>query len=214
MISVQDLTVTQGDFTFEHFNLEVPSGTYAVLMGATGCGKTSLLEAICGLRPVRQGRILLDGVEVTHLKPAQRGVGYVPQDGALFQTMTVAENLGFALTLRGWPKAPWLARVRELAEQMGIEHLLERLPGKLSGGETQRVALGRALAHGPRVLLLDEPLNALDPDTRDDMYDLLSRVQQQTGVTALHVTHDRDEARRLGQLNLQISHGQIARAAG
>jgi ABC-type sugar transport system ATPase subunit len=166
-------------------------------MGKTGCGKTTLLEAICGLRQVHAGRIVLLGRDVTQLKPAQRGVGYVPQDLALFPGHTVREHLAFALEVRRWSRAAIDARVRELAGLLGITHLLDRYPQGLSGGEAQRVALGRALAFHPPVLLLDEPLSALDEDTRSEMATLLRDVQRQTGVTTLHVTHSLTEARRL-----------------
>src|SRR5215203_3589521 len=118
-------------------------------MGRTGCGKTTLLEAICGLKPVRAGRVLLLGRDVTDLPPADRGVGYVPQDLALFPTMTVREHLGFALEVRRWDMTAAARRVEELTALLGIGHLLERKPPGLSGGEAQRVALGRALSFRP-----------------------------------------------------------------
>lgn len=166
-------------------------------MGKTGCGKTTLLEAVCGLRPVSSGKVALCGQDVTKRRPAERGVGYVPQDLALFPTLTVHENLGFALHARHWSAADTQARVREMAQFLGIDSLLERYPVGLSGGESQRVALGRALAFRPKVLLLDEPLSALDEDTRAEMVSLLRDVQRVTGVTVLHVTHSQAEARRL-----------------
>src|SRR4051812_42480304 len=166
-------------------------------MGRTGCGKTTLLEAVCGLRPVRAGRIRLGTADVTHLPPADRGIGYVPQDLALFPAHTVRGHLGFALEVRGRPRAEVDGRVAELADLLGLGGLLDRTPDGLSGGEAQRVALGRALAFRPSVLLLDEPLSALDEDTRAGMYDLLRAVQRQTGVTTLHVTHSRAEAKAL-----------------
>lgn len=197
MIAVQGLAVRAGAFAVDGVSFAVAAGEYAVLMGRTGCGKTTLLEAICGLKPVRAGHIRLLGRDVTILPPADRGVGYVPQDLALFPTLTVREHLGFALEVRRWGPAEAARRVDELTEMLGIGHLLDRRPPGLSGGEGQRVALGRALAFRPGVLLLDEPLSALDEDTRGGMYVLLRSVQRQTGVTALHVTHSRAEARAL-----------------
>ena len=197
MIAVDGLSLKMGAFAVEGVSFTAGTGEYAVLMGRTGCGKTSLLEAICGLKPVRGGRVRLLGRDVTDLPPADRGVGYVPQDLALFPTMTVREHLGFALEVRRWDATLAARRVEELTELLGLGHLLDRRPPGLSGGEAQRVALGRALAFRPGVLLLDEPLSALDEDTRAGMYELLRSVQRQTGVTTLHVTHSRAEARAL-----------------
>jgi ABC-type sugar transport system ATPase subunit len=197
MIAIDNLSARAGAFSFTGISLTVATGEYAVLMGKTGCGKTTLLEAVCGLKPVRAGTVRLLGRDVTHLKPAERGVGYVPQDLALFPTLTVREHLAFALVVRGWQQAAIDARVSELAELLGLRHLLERRPQGLSGGESQRVALGRALAHHPRILLLDEPLSALDEDMRADMVALLRSVQRLTGVTTLHITHSMTEARQL-----------------
>ena len=197
MIHLENLAVRSGDFALEGVSLTVPTGAYAVLMGKTGCGKTTLLEAVCGLRPVRAGRIVLCDRDVTRVRPADRGLGYVPQDLVLFPTLTVRDNIGFALHARRWSMAAIAERVDEMADLLGITHLLGRHPQGLSGGESQRVALGRAMAFRPRVLLLDEPLSALDEDTRADMVGLLRSVQRVTGVTALHITHSRTEATRL-----------------
>ncbi len=197
MIAVEGLSVRAGVFAVEGISFAVGTGEYAVLMGRTGCGKTTLLEAVCGLKPVRGGRVRLLGRDVTDLPPADRGVGYVPQDLALFPTMTVRDHLGFALEVRRWDPAAAARRIAELTELLGLGRLLDRRPPGLSGGEAQRVALGRALAFRPAVLLLDEPLSALDEDTRTGMYGMLRSVQRQTGVTTLHVTHSRAEARAL-----------------
>ena len=197
MIAVEGLSVRAGAFAVEGISFAVGTGEYAVLMGRTGCGKTTLLEAVCGLKPVRGGRVRLLGRDVTDLPPADRGVGYVPQDLALFPTMTVRDHLGFALEVRRWDPDTAARRIAELTELLGLGRLLDRRPAGLSGGEAQRVALGRALAFRPAVLLLDEPLSALDEDTRTGMYGMLRSVQRQTGVTTLHVTHSRAEARAL-----------------
>src|SRR5262249_26026002 len=158
------------------------------LMGKTGCGKTTVLEAIAGLRPIDSGRIVLYGRDVTHVTPAQRYVGYVPQDGALFHTMTVRDNLAFALHVRRIPAAQMRARVGELAEWLHVTHLLERRAVGMSGGETQRIALGRALAIRPPILLMDEPLSSLDEETRDRMMELLRGLPQRERVTVLHIS--------------------------
>ncbi len=213
MIAVEHLSIRSGAFSVDDLSFEVPTGEYAVLMGRTGTGKTTILEAIGGLKPVRAGTIRLLGTDVTHLKPAERGVGYVPQDLALFPTHTVRQHLSFALEVRRWPQAAIDARVDELAELLGIGRLLDRRPFGLSGGESQRVALGRALAFRPPILLLDEPLSALDDATREEMYALLRSVQKVTGVTTLHVTHSLSEAKILADRLLVLSDGKVAVSA-
>jgi len=212
MIQLDSLTITAGAFRLANVCFEVPTGAYGVLMGKTGSGKTTLLEALCGLRPAVAGRILLLGRDVTRLKAAERGIGYVPQDGALFATMTVRDHLEFALRIRRWPLPAIRERVEQLATLLGLQPLLGRTPHGLSGGEGQRVALGRALSFRPQFLCLDEPLSALDDDTRLDMCQLLKRAQRETGVTVLHVTHNRREAEMLGDRMLELIGGQIVSA--
>jgi ABC-type sugar transport system ATPase subunit len=212
VIAVEGLSLRAGAFAVEGVSFAIATGEYAVLMGRTGCGKTTLLEAICGLKPVRGGRIRLLGRDVTDLPPADRGVGYVPQDLALFPTMTVRDHLGFALEVRRWEARAAASRIEELTELLGIGRLLDRRPPGLSGGEAQRVALGRALAFRPAVLLLDEPLSALDEDTRAGMYGMLRSVQRQTGVTTLHVTHSRAEARALADRLFLFDKGGLREA--
>ncbi len=209
MIRLFGVSIYQGSFALRHVSFEVPAQQYAVLMGKTGSGKTTLLEAICGLRPVAAGRIYLMGRDVTGLRPAARGVGYVPQDAGLFPRLTVREHLGFALAIRRWPRQTIARRVAELAELLGIGHLLDRRPQGLSGGEIQRVALGRALAMRPGVLILDEPLSALDEETRAEMYDLLRSVRAESQATVLHVTHNRSEAEQLADVMMEIHEGQV-----
>jgi len=200
MIEVKDLTVQLGDFALEGINLSVPKSAYAVLMGKTGCGKTTLLECICGLKRFQSGRIFFGDHDVTRLRPAERGVGYVPQDGALFETMTVRDQLSFGPRVRGWKKRDALERAGELANELGIEHLMNRSVKGLSGGELQRIALGRALSCRPQVLCLDEPLSALDDETRDEICELITRLRNNHPFTAVHITHSRAEAKRLGDL--------------
>jgi ABC-type sugar transport system ATPase subunit len=209
MIQLDKVTVRAGAFGLADVHLTVPEGTYGVLMGGTGQGKTTLLEAICGLKPVSAGSVKLCGVEMTWLKPADRGVGYVPQDLALFPTLTVRGHLEFALRVRRFPNSVIQDRVDELAHQLEIEPLLGRSIRGLSGGESQRVALGRALSFRPRILLMDEPLNALDEATRDRLCDLLRSLQKKNGLTTLHVTHSRVEARSLAERLYVLQHGQL-----
>jgi ABC-type sugar transport system ATPase subunit len=209
MILVEQLSVRAGVFALVDVGFAVPQGEYAVLMGRTGAGKTTLLEALCGLKPAAAGTIRLNGRNVTQLKPAERGIGYVPQDRALFQTMTVRQNLGFALEIRKTDRRLIAERTAELAQLLGINHLLERRPFGLSGGEAQRVAVGRALAARPAILCLDEPLNGLDDETRREMHQLLLTVQHTTGVTVLHVTHNLDEAEHLADRILLLKNGKV-----
>jgi ABC-type sugar transport system ATPase subunit len=213
VIALEWVTIRSGEFALKQVSFEIPAGSYGVLMGKTGSGKTTILEALCGLRAVGSGRILLAGKDVTPLRPADRGIGYVPQDRALFQTMTVRQNIAFAPSIRGWSAAEIDARVTELSELLRIAPLLDRLPSGLSGGEAQRVALGRALAARPKILLLDEPLSALDDETWEGMIDLLGEVRRATGVTTLHVTHRREEARRLADRILILADGAVRAAA-
>lgn len=197
MISVKNITVHAGSFRLRDISLTVPTGEYGVLMGKTGCGKTTLLESIIGLKRTVAGSIWLDGVDVTNSNPALRGIGFVPQDGALFQRMTVRQNLAFALTIRKWTRSKIDTRVEELADLLGLEKLLDRRPAGLSGGESQRVALGRALAARPRILCLDEPLSSLDDETRAETSQLLKSIRARTSITALHITHNIGEATEL-----------------
>ncbi len=214
MIAVHNLSVRAGSFVLEGVSFLIPSGCYGVLMGKTGCGKSTLLEAICGLKRAASGTVEIMGRDVTALKPAQRGIGYVPQDGALFSTLTVYDHLAFALRIRKWNTASIEERVHELAQVLGIESLLQRKPAGLSGGEAQRVALGRALAFHPSILLLDEPLSALDEDTRHEMYVLLRSIRNRYPLTALHVTHSGQEAKALADRILILKEGRIIESPG
>ncbi len=197
MICLEHLSVRAGQFSLRDVSMQVRTGEHAFLMGKTGTGKTTLLEALCGLRSVLHGTVRLMDHDVTHQPAAQRGIGLVPQDAALFGHLSVREHLSFALAIRHWPGPEIARRVDELARRLALVHLLDRRPAGLSGGEAQRVALGRALSFHPDILCLDEPLSALDDETRAEMGDLLSKVRAETGVTILHITHNRSEAERL-----------------
>ena len=209
MIELDRVSIHAGDFHLREVSFTVTSGQYAVLMGRTGSGKTTILETILGLRRIASGAVKLNGQNVTDWRPAVRGVGYVPQDGALFRTMTVRDQVGLGLVIRKVSATEVARRVNELANWLGISHLLHRKPHGLSGGERQRVALGRALSFRPSVLCLDEPLSALDDATRSEMVTLLKRVQKEAGVTALHVTHNLGEAEQLADVRLHLHDGQV-----
>ncbi len=209
MIEIENITVHAGSFKLRDVSLSVPSGKYGVLMGKTGCGKTTLLESVIGLKKTVSGSISLYGADVTNAKPALRGIGFVPQEGALFPNMTVRQNLAFALTIRKRSRAEIEERVEELAGMLGLSDLLGRMPKGLSGGESQRVALGRALAARPRVLCHDEPLRSLDDETRREMFELLKTVRARTGVTALHITHNIGEAVELADKVFRLEGGAI-----
>jgi ABC-type sugar transport system ATPase subunit len=209
MIELQDIAINAGDFSLRDLSFQVAEGQYAMLMGRTGRGKTTILETICGLRKSAAGKILVDKVDVTHWAPGDRQIGYVPQDLALFPTLTVRGHIEFALRLRKWSATDIQERTTEMAEVLGIAHLLERGINGLSGGESQRVALGRALSFRPSVLLLDEPLSALDDATRGEMQDLLRNVKANTGVTTLHVTHSNEEAEALADVRLTLEDGVL-----
>jgi len=209
MIELCDATLVNGAFRLAGVSMHLPTASYGILMGPSGAGKSTLLEALCGLKSVAAGRILLEGRDATHLRPGDRGIGYVPQDGALFPSMSVAEHLAFPLRIRRRPAAEIARRVEELAAELGLGPILNRYPTGLSGGEAQRVALGRALAFAPRILCLDEPLGALDPMARDELTSLLHRVHQDHGITVLHSTHSLEEAARLGRYVFRLDRDVI-----
>ena len=198
MLQLNNIHISQGQFEIKDYNLHLQKGEYVVLMGKTGCGKTTILEAVCGLRKITAGTIILAGEEITHLKPADRNIGYVPQEGVLFETMSVEENINFPLRIRKWSKAQQKERTEYLCDMMGISYLLDRGVTKLSGGEKQRVALARALSFEPEILCLDEPMSALDEETRPLMYALIEEIRAQLNITALHVSHSLSEAQTLG----------------
>ena len=209
MISLRHITVQAGGFQLRALSMEIPTGSHTALMGRTGSGKTTLLEGICGLRSIRSGSIWIGEREVTNLPPGQRGIGFVPQDGALFDHLTVRQHLEFALEVRGWVPERRETRSRELAEWLSLTPLLDRLPAGMSGGERQRVALGRALAFHPPVLCLDEPLSALDDQTRGEIVAVLTEIRNRTGITILHITHNRSEAERLADRILHLRDGRL-----
>jgi multiple sugar transport system ATP-binding protein len=179
--------------------LQVEPGEFTVLVGPSGCGKSTLLRMVAGLEEVSSGRIHIGDDDVTNRMPQHRDVAMVFQSYALYPRMSVRRNLAFGLRMRRTPKAQRDKRVAEVAEVLGLEHLLDRRPGALSGGQRQRVAMGRAIVREPRVFLMDEPLSNLDAKLRVALRAELSLLHQRLGVTTIYVTHDQIEAMTLGQ---------------
>ncbi len=190
MIRIQQLNLSVGTFRLQDVSLHIAPGEYFVLLGPTGSGKTLLVESLCGLNRIDGGRVLIDGTDVTGWEPRNRGVGYLPQDYALFPHLSVRRNIGFGLRQRRIPAGEIRQRVDRLMKRIGVEHLADRVPRKLSGGEKQRVALARALAIEPAVLVLDEPVSALDEQTRDHLCRRLKQLQEDTRTTTVHVSHN------------------------
>jgi len=212
-IVLEDLTKRYGGHPVVNgVSLEVGDGELFVLLGSSGSGKSTLLRMIAGLSDVDAGRVLLHGRDVTDLPPAKRGVGFVFQSYALFRGMSVAENVEFALGVRGVPAAQRRRRRDELLELVGLAGLGGRMPRQLSGGQQQRVALARALAHQPEVLLLDEPFGALDAKVRIELRRTIREIQRELGITTLFVTHDQEEAFELADRLAVLSFGRMLEA--
>jgi molybdopterin-binding protein len=209
LIEIKNLCVDLGDFTLQDATLEVQQGEYFIILGPTGAGKTVLLETIAGLYPAKSGRIWLNDIELTDLEPEKRGIGFVYQDYVLFPHLSVIDNITFGLRQRGKSKREARAEAQWLIELLGISNLLKRKPNTLSGGEKQKVALARALVVKPDVMLFDEPLSALDPETRDRVQRELREIHDRLNLTTIHVTHDFEEAVSLGDRIAVIGNGRI-----
>jgi multiple sugar transport system ATP-binding protein len=182
----------------KRIDIDVAPGEFLILVGPSGCGKSTLLNIIAGLEEPSEGAITIGGRNVVGVPPAQRDIAMVFQSYALYPTMSVAENIGFALEMRKVPKAARQQRIAEVAAMLQIEHLLERRPAQLSGGQRQRVAMGRALARQPQLFLFDEPLSNLDAKLRVEMRAEIKRLHNLSGITSVYVTHDQIEAMTLG----------------
>lgn len=209
MIRVEDLNINLPGFNLTDINLSIGENEFFILMGPTGAGKTVLLEAIAGLVPIRSGRIVIGETEITRLPPEKRGISIVYQDYALFPHLTVKENITYGLHFHRLDKGQAEKRLDRFLELLNLFYLQERLPTNLSGGERQRVALARALMVDPRVLLLDEPLSALDPAFREEVRNALKRLHQSSSTTFLMVTHDFAEALSLAGQAAIMNNGRI-----
>src|SRR5260370_23063567 len=192
---------------------EIPGGTYCCLLGPSGCGKTTILHMIAGHETPTRGASAVGGARVTHPPPAQRHTAMMFQNYALFPHLNCVDNVAFSLRMRGTPKAIRRDRAREMLRLVEMEAQAERLPAQLSGGQQQRVALARALVTDPSVLLLDEPLSALDPFLRIRMREELKQFQRRLGISFVHVTHSQDEALALADLVIVMNAGRIEQAA-
>lgn len=205
-LEVNGLSMRAGVFHVGELSLTIAEGEYFTLMGHTGSGKSLLLKAICGLARIETGSISIHGEEVTTLEPRFRGIGYVPQDGGLFPHLNVLRNIVFPLTVRGTSLDEAAKETAEAVETLGLTHLLDRATAGLSGGERQKVALARALACRPRLLILDEPVCSLDEPARYEICAELCRVQRKFNVATLHVCHSRAEAEQVSD-RVGIMHG-------
>jgi putative spermidine/putrescine transport system ATP-binding protein len=210
-LELSDVSVLYGaSRVLDRVSLGVAGGEFIALLGASGCGKTTLLRAICGFVPVAVGSIAVGGRDITRLPPDKRNIAMVFQSYALWPHMTVAQNIGYGLRLRGVGRFEIAKRIAELLAMLRLEGLAERKVTALSGGQRQRVALGRALAVNPQILLLDEPLSNLDARIREEVRHEIKALQQTLGITTMHVTHDRQEAMVMADRIAILDAGRIA----
>jgi putative spermidine/putrescine transport system ATP-binding protein len=213
-LELQSLAKRYGDFpAVTECSLSIAKGEFVCLLGPSGCGKTTTLQMVAGFVQPTQGRILLDGKDITGVKPARRGLGVVFQNYALFPHMTVTDNVAFGLEMRGVPAPERKRRVNETLDLVHLGALAGRYPSELSGGQRQRVAIARALVIQPPVLLLDEPMGALDAKLREEMQIELRALQRRVGITTIMVTHDQAEAMTLADRVVLMNKGRIEQVA-
>ena len=209
-VRIDNVTKTFGQTTaVSNFSAELEDGHLICLLGPSGCGKSTLLNMLCGIIPVSQGQIFFDDKDVTKLPPDQRNIGMVFQNYALYPHMTVAENIAFPLEIQKVKKDERKARVEEIAKLVHVDSLLRRYPSELSGGQQQRVAIARAMVKKPQLLLMDEPLSNLDARLRLEMREEIRRIQKETGITTVFVTHDQEEAMSISDSILLMKDGVL-----
>jgi len=209
VIEIENLRLDFSSFCLDDICLDVKESEFFILLGPTGAGKTLILEAITGTGPVHGGTIRVGGRDITSLPPEKRGIGIVYQDYALFPHLSVMENITYGLRYHSNSSTDSRRWVEELMMKLGIRHIADRSITHLSGGEKQRIALARALSVHPSVLLLDEPLSALDPNFRAEIREVLKKLHKEMGITFLMVTHDFSEALFLGERTAILNHGKI-----
>lgn len=209
MINIENMATSVGNFALKDISLNIKEGEYFVLLGPTGAGKTMLLETIAGLRDVDAGSIYIGGQDATYLPPEKRGVGIVYQDLMLFPHLSARDNIIFSQKLKKAPKTEIKETLDRVVELAGVGNLLTRDVRTLSGGERQKVALARALAARPKVILLDEPLSAVDTGTKEALQQEFLRIKERAEITVIHVTHDLVEAQLLGERVAVVNEGQI-----
>ncbi|MDD4497510.1 MAG: ATP-binding cassette domain-containing protein [Methanosarcinaceae archaeon] len=207
MIEIKSLSRKWKTFALENLDLKVQDGEYFVILGPTGAGKTLILELIAGFHRPDSGKILIDGRDVTDFFPEKRGLAFVYQNYSLFPHMSVKKNIEFGMRMKKLKKAP--EEIREITDYLKITPLLDRYPLTLSGGEQQRVALARALMTDPHILMLDEPLSALDPRTQASAREMLATLHKKTKLTVLHITHDQTEARIMADRIAVVMDGKL-----
>ncbi|GAA4814062.1 sulfate/molybdate ABC transporter ATP-binding protein [Nocardioides caeni] len=209
-ILIAGVNKSYGDFVaLDNINVSLPTGQLTALLGPSGGGKSTLLRIIAGLESADSGSVEIEGIDATKLPPQKRNVGFVFQHYAVFKHMTVAKNVAFGLEIRKRPKAEVKTKVAELLELVHLSQFAHRLPSQLSGGQRQRLALARALAVEPNVLLLDEPFGALDAKVRKELRDWLRRLHDEVHVTTVFVTHDQEEALEVADEIVVINEGRI-----
>ena len=209
-VQLNNITKKYGQtLAVDNFSTELPDGHLICLLGPSGCGKSTILNMLCGIIPVTQGNIFFDDKDVTKLPPDQRNIGMVFQNYALYPHMTVQENIAFPLEVQKVSKKERFAKAEEIAKLVHVDGLLKRYPSELSGGQQQRVAIARALIKNPALLLMDEPLSNLDARLRLEMREEIRRIQQETGVTTVFVTHDQEEAMSISDSIVLMKNGVL-----
>jgi molybdate/tungstate transport system ATP-binding protein len=206
---INNLSLKAGTFLLDNITLEVSNGEYFVLMGATGSGKSLLLKAICGLISIKSGNIIIGNRDITKLPPWKRELGYVPQNSNLFPNMDVISNIRFPQEVRGIASGVVDKKIFEIADMLKIKHLLDRSTTHLSGGERQKVALARALISQPQLLILDEPVSAVDEPTRLEICRDLTMIQKELGTTTIHVCHSVEEAKSVAERSAILANGVL-----